>query len=98
MYWVDAALGHEAVLLNARFIRPFVQANKAGATDARAIGTVVQEPGMRTVADKSEERQAVLDLHRVRTQLTEFRTMQINQLRSLHYEFGVTSRTSLTVS
>lgn len=87
------ALGHEAVLLHAKFIRPFVQTNKTDAADARAIWTAVQQPGMRTVAVKSEEQQAVLGLHRVRTQLTKFRTMQIYQLRSLLYEFGVTLRT-----
>lgn len=47
---------------------------------------------MRTVAVKSAQ-QAVLGLHRVRTQLAKFRTMQIYQLRSLLYEFGVTLRT-----
>jgi transposase len=52
---------------------------------------------MRTVAVKSEEQQAVLGLHRVRTQLTKFRTMQIYQLRSLLYEFGVTLRTGRQV-
>ncbi|MDQ0086522.1 transposase [Variovorax boronicumulans] len=79
------AFGHEAVLLHAKLIRPFVQTNKTDAADARAIWTAVQQPGMRTVAVKSEERQAVLGLHRVRTQLTKFRTMRIYQLRSLLY-------------
>ena len=87
------ALGHEAVLLHAKFIRPFVQTSKTDAADARAIWTAVQQPGMRTVAVKSEEQQAVLGLHRVRTQLTKFRTMQICQVRGLLYEFGVTLRT-----
>jgi transposase len=87
------ALGHEGVLLHAKFIRPFVQTNKTDAADARAIWTAVQQPGMRTVAVKSEEQQAILGLHRVRTQLTKFRTMQVYLLRSLLYEFGVALRT-----
>ena len=41
------ALGHEAVLLHAQFIRPFVQTNQTDAADARAIWTAVQQPGMR---------------------------------------------------
>lgn len=41
------ALGHEVVLLDAQFIRPFVQTNKRDAADARAIWTAVQQPGMR---------------------------------------------------
>jgi len=42
-------LGHDVVLLHAKFIRPFVQTNKTDASDARAIWTAVQQPGMRTV-------------------------------------------------
>jgi transposase len=86
------ALGHEVVLLHAKFIRPFVQTNKTDAADARAIWTAVQQPGMRTVAAKTEEQQAMLSLHRIRSLLVKFRTMQVNQLRGLMYEFGVSFR------
>jgi transposase len=86
------ALGHEVVLLHAQFIRPFVQTNKTDAADARAIWTAVQQPGMRTVAAKTEDQQVMLSLHRMRSLLVKFRTMQINQLRGLLYEFGVTFR------
>jgi transposase len=86
------ALGHEVVLLHAKFIRPFVQTNKTDAADARAIWTAVQQPEMRTVAAKTEDQQAMLALHRMRALLVKFRTMQVNQLRGLLYEFGVTFR------
>jgi transposase len=86
------ALGHEVVLLHAKFIRPFVQTNKTDAADARAIWTAAQQPGMRTVAAKTEDQQAMLSVHRMRAQLVKFRTMQINQLRGLLYEFGATFR------
>lgn len=86
------ALGHQVVLLHAKFIRPFVQTNKTDAADARAIWTAVQQPGMRTVAAKSAEQQAMLSLHRMRALLIKFRTMQVNQLRGLLYEFGATFR------
>ena len=86
------ALGHEVVLLHAKFVRPFVQTNKTDAADARAIWTAVQQPGMRTVAAKSAEQQAMLGLHRIRSLLVKFRTMQVNQLRSLLYEFGASFR------
>lgn len=85
-------LGHEVVLLHAKFIRPFVQTNKTDAADARAIWTAVQQPGMRTVAVKSQDQQAMLSLHRMRALLIKFRTMQVNQLRGLLYEFGATFR------
>ncbi|OXC76066.1 IS110 family transposase [Caballeronia sordidicola] len=84
------ALGHEVVLLHARFIRPFVQNNKTDATDARAIWTAAQQPGMRSVAPKTADQQATLALHRMRSLLVKSRTMQVNQLRGLLYEFGVT--------
>lgn len=86
------ALGHEVVLLHAKFIRPFVQTNKTDAADARAIWTAVQQPEMRAVAAKTEDQQAMLSLHRMRALLVKFRTMQVNQLRGLLYEFGVTFR------
>ena len=44
---------------------------------------------MRTVAGKTEEQQAMLSLHRMRMSLIRFRTMQVNQLRGLLYEFGI---------
>jgi transposase len=86
------ALGHEVVLLHAKFIRPFVQTNKTDAADARAIWTAVHQPEMRSVAAKTEDQQAMLAVHRIRALLVKFRTMQVNQLRGLMYEFGVTFR------
>lgn len=86
------ALGHDVVLLHAKFIRPFVQTNKTDAADTRAIWTAVQQPGMRTVAAKTKEQQAMLSLNRIRSLLVKFRTTQVNQLRGLLYEFGASFR------
>ena len=83
------ALGHDVTLLHARFIRPFVQNNKTDTADAKAIWTAAQQPQMRTVAVKSEEQQAILALHRMRSTLVKSRTAQVNQLRGLLYAFGV---------
>ena len=82
------ALGHEVRLLPAQMVRPFVGGNKSDAADARAIWTAAQQPGIRTVAIKSEEQQAILALHRMRQQLVKFRTAQINGLRGLLAEYG----------
>ena len=81
-------LGHEPWLLPAKAVRPFVAGNKNDAHDARAIWTAAQMPGIRTVAVKSEEQQAILALHRMRQQLVKFRTAQINGLRGLLTEYG----------
>lgn len=86
------SLGHEPKLLHARYVRPFVHNNKTDAADARAIWTAIQQPEVRTVAVKTEEQQAILGLHRIRSNLVKSRTAQVNQLRGLLYEFGVTLR------
>ena len=82
-------LGHEVKLIAAQFVRPFVKTNKTDAADAEAIWTASAQPGMRFVALKSEEQQAVLSLHRLRAQCVKVRTMQAHQVRGLLYEFGV---------
>lgn len=89
-YWARkfAAQGHEVRLIAGQFVRPFVKTNKTDAADAQAIWEAAQRPGMRFVAVKSEAQQAVLMLHRMRGQLVKMRTMQVNQLRGLLYEFG----------
>ena len=81
-------LGHQVRLIAAQFVRPFVKTNKTDAADAQAIWEAAQRPAMRFVALKSEGQQAVLMLHRMRSQLVKLRTMQVNQLRGLLYEFG----------
>ena len=81
-------IGHDPWLLPAKAVRPFVAGNKNDAHDARAIWTAAQMPGVRTVAVKSEEQQAILALHRMRQQLVKFRTAQINGLRGLLTEYG----------
>jgi transposase len=86
---VLARLGHDVRLIAAQFVRPFVKSNKNDAADAAAIWEAAQRPGMRFVAVKTEDQQAMLALHRIRQQLVRIRVMQVNQLRGLLYEFGV---------
>ena len=89
-YWARELrkLGLEVRLIAAQFIRPFVKTNKNAAADAAAIWETAQRPDMRFVAVKSEEQQSILALHRMREQLIKVRTMQVNQIRGLLYEFG----------
>lgn len=81
-------MGHQVKLLSGKAVKPFVGGNKSDAHDARAIWTAAQQPGLKAVAVKSEEQQAVLALHRMRQQLVKFRTAQINGLRGLLTEYG----------
>ena len=80
-------LGHEVKLMPARYVKAFNTGNKNDAADAQAIWRAVQQP-CKGVAVKSEAQQAVLALHRTRSQLVKFRTMQSNSLRGLLGEYG----------
>jgi transposase len=81
-------LGHEVKLLPGKQVQPFVLRNKSDAADARAIWTAVQQPKIKGVAVKTEAQQAVLALHRMRSQLLKFRVAQGNGLRGLLAEYG----------
>jgi transposase len=83
------SLGHEPVLIHAGYVRPFVQTNKTDAADAKAIWTAANQPGMRTVAPKTEAQQCLLGLHAMRRLRVKMRTMQVNQLRGMLNEFGI---------
>jgi transposase len=82
------ALRHVVKLLPAKRVRPFATGNKNDVADAQAIWTAVQQPGVKTVAVKTEAQQAVLAMHRMRQQLVKFRTAQSNALRGLLTEYG----------
>jgi transposase len=84
-----AALGHEAKLMPARYVKPYVKRNKNDAADAAAICEAVTRPTMRFVAVKTREQQSVLMLHRTRELLVRQRTMLVNAIRSHMAEFGI---------
>jgi transposase len=86
---VLAGLGHEVRLMPAAYVKPYVKRNKTDSRDAEAICEAMVRPGMRFVARKSVEQQAVLGLHRTRALLVRQRTMHANALRALFTEFGV---------
>lgn len=81
-------LGHQVKLLSGKLVKSFVMGNKNDAADARAIWTAVQQPGIKPVAIKTEQQQAILALHRMRQGLVKMRTMQTNALRGLLTEYG----------
>jgi len=81
-------LGHEARLMPARAVKAFVTGNKSDAIDAKAIWMAVRHEGIKFVAIKSECRQGILAIHRMRAQLMKTRIMQSNELRGLLTEHG----------
>jgi transposase len=91
-YWARefTKLGHEVVLLNARFIKSFVMGNKNDFNDAEAIYTAVTRPNKGVVAIKNEAQQDSQMLHRLRQQRIDQRTALVNQIRGLLGERGIT--------
>ena len=59
-------LGHQVKLLSGKLVKSFVMGNKGDVADARAIWTAVQQPGIKPIAIKTEQQQAILALHRMR--------------------------------
>ena len=78
--------GHDARLIPAQYVKPFVKAHKNDERDAEAI----QRPTMRFVPIKTEDQLDLQALHRIRERLVSRRTSLINQLRSFLLERGVT--------
>lgn len=82
------AMGHEVKLMGGKMVKAFVPGNKNDMADARAVWLAMQQPGVRTVAVKTEAQQSVLAMHRMRQQLVKFRTAQTNGIRGLLAEYG----------
>ena len=85
------AQGHDARLIPAAYVKPFVKGQKNDARDAEAICEAAQRPNMRFAPVKSEEALAVLKLHRGRHRLIKQRTMLVNHVRASCSDFGVIS-------
>ncbi len=83
------ALGHDARLMPAQYVKAYVKRHKNDAADAAAICEAVSRPSMRFVPVKSEAQQAALMLHRARDLLMRQRTQLINAVRGHLAEFGI---------
>ena len=60
------ALGHDARLMPAKYVRPYSKGQKNDFRDAEAIAEAVQRPTMKLVATKSVDQLDLQALHRVR--------------------------------
>lgn len=86
------ALGHEARLMPAKYVRPYSKGQKNDFRDAEAIAEAVQRPTMKFVATKTVDQLDLQALHRVREQLVSQRTGIINQIRAFLLERGIAVR------
>jgi transposase len=82
-------LGHEVVLLNARYVKSFVVGNKNDFNDAAAIYDAVTRPNKRVVAIKTVAQQDIQLVHSIRKELVDQRTALVNQTRGLLSERGI---------
>jgi len=86
------AQGHDARLMPAQYVKPYLRGQKNDFHDAEAIAEAVQRPRMRFVPTKSVEQLDLQAMHRVRSRLVRHRTSVINQIRALLLERGIAVR------
>jgi transposase len=86
------ALGHDARLMPAKYVRPYSKGQKNDFRDAEAIAEAVQRPTMKFVATRTADQLDLQALHRVRERLVSQRTGIINQIRAFLLERGVAVR------
>ena len=83
------ALGHDARLMPAKYVKAFLKGHKNDYRDAEAIAEAVQRPTMRFVATKTAEQLDLQALHSVRARLVGERTAAVNEIRAFLLERGV---------
>lgn len=90
-HWARTAreFGHDATLLHAQYVRPYVRRNKTDAADADALLRARRDPELKPVPVKSLDQQALQGLHRIRQQWVATRRQRIALARGLLAEFGV---------
>jgi transposase len=87
-----SALGHDARLMPAKYVRPYAKGQKNDFNDAEAIAEAVQRPTMKFVATKTADQLDLQALHRVRERFVGQRTGIVNQIRAFLLERGIAVR------
>jgi transposase len=82
--------GHDARLMPARYVKPYVKTNKNDYIDAEACAEAVTRPRMHFVPIKTDDQLDLQSLHRVRKRWIVRRTAVINQIRGVLLERGIT--------
>ena len=82
-------LGHDARMMPAAYVKPYVRRQKNDAADAAGICEAVTRPSMRFTGVRTLENQAALMHHKAREMLVAQRTQLINALRGHLAEIGV---------
>lgn len=87
-----AAMGHDARIIPARFVKPYVKSAKTDTVDAAAIAEAVTRPAMRFVEVRTPEQVYMHALHRISDRLVGQRTALMNQARAFCIEYGLVMR------
>jgi transposase len=85
------ARGFTVVLLPPHYVKPYRRRNKTDRADCEVLLEADRCAGIHPVTIKSEDQQALVALHRVRSQWLESRTARSNAMRGMLHEFGVTA-------
>ena len=83
-----SALGHNARLMPAKFVRPYSKGQKNDYRDAEAV----TRPTMKFVATKTIEQLDMQATHWIRDRLVSRRTSVVNQIRAYFLERGMAVR------
>jgi len=91
-YWARKlkAQGHNAKIMQAKFVKPFVKSNKDDHIDAEAICEAVARPNMRFAPSKEIWQQDIQTIHRIRERLIGNKVALSNSMRGLLMEYGIT--------
>lgn len=85
-------LGHDARLMPAQSVKPYLGTQKNDFLDAEAIAKAIQRPRIRTVPIRTRGQLELQAMHWVRDRLVSRRTAVSNQIRGLLVEHGITMR------
>lgn len=85
--------GHDARIIPAQFVKPFLKSAKNDFNDAEAIAEAASRPTMRFVPVKNAEQLDLQALHRMRDRFVHDRTAVINQIRAFLIENDIALKT-----
>lgn len=85
-------MGHDARIIPARFVKPYVKSNKTDTVDAAAIAEAVTRPTMRFFEVRTPEQVDLQAMHRIRDRLVGQRIALMNQARAFCLEYGLAMR------
>merc|ERR1711941_67998 len=90
-YWAKQAraLGHQPILLSARFVKKFVEGHKTDKNDALAIGIAARQPNLKPVSIKSDDQLALQAMEKIRKHYQDTAIATSNLVRAIAFEFGI---------